>query len=115
VAQIRTLCDSFFGHLTRRTVPGGCFFAGAVVEMGTRPGPVKRRIVDFQQMFVGLVRDFAATAVEQGELIDEDPGQLAFEINGLLLAAAASFVLSDDPASLDVPRAILQRRLGGTR
>jgi AcrR family transcriptional regulator len=111
LAQIRTLCDSFFDHLTRRTFPGGCFFAGAVLEVGTRPGPVKQRIVEFQQMFVGLVRDFAVTAIEQGELVDEVPEQLAFEINGLLLAADAGFVLSDDAASLEIPRAVLRRRL----
>jgi hypothetical protein len=57
---------------------------------------VKQRIVEFQQMFVALIRDFAITA---------------FEINGLLLAADASFVLADDPASLEIPRAVLRRRL----
>ena len=111
LAQIRALCDSFFDHLTRRTFPGGCFFAGAVLEVGTRPGPVKQRIVEFQQMFVGLIRDFAVTAIEKGELVDEVPAHLAFEINGLLLAADASFVLTDDPASLEIPRAVLRRRL----
>jgi AcrR family transcriptional regulator len=115
LAQIRALCDSFFDHLTRRTFPGGCFFAGAVLEVGTRPGPVKQRIVEFQQMFVGLIRDFAITAMEQGELVDEVPAHLAFEINGLLLAADASFVLTDDPASLEIPRAVLRRRLATAR
>ena len=28
-------------HLQRRIFPGGCFFAGTALEMGTRPGPVK--------------------------------------------------------------------------
>jgi AcrR family transcriptional regulator len=113
LAQLRVLCDSFFAHLVRRTFPGGCFFAGAVLEMGTRPGPVKDRIVDFQTMFVGLVHQFAAAALEQGELIDDDPAQLAFEINGLLLAADATFVLKNDDAALDVPRAVIARRLRG--
>jgi AcrR family transcriptional regulator len=113
VAQLRVLCDSFFAHLTRRTFPGGCFFAGAVLEMGTRPGPVKERIVEFQTTFVALIQQFAATAVEQGSL-DDDPAQLAFEINGLLLAADAVFVLRDDAAALELPRAVIARRLGGS-
>ena len=39
-AQV-AVCEAFFDHLQRRTFPGGCFFAGAALEMGTRPGPVK--------------------------------------------------------------------------
>jgi AcrR family transcriptional regulator len=113
LAQLRTLCDSFFAHLLRRTFPGGCFFAGAVLEMGTRPGPVKDRIVGFQSMFVGLIQQFATDALEQGELVDDDPAQLAFEINGLLLAADATFVLQNDDSALDLPRAVLARRLRG--
>ncbi len=31
------VCDYFFDHLQRQTFPGGCFFAGAILEMGTRP------------------------------------------------------------------------------
>ena len=41
-----------------------------------------------------------------GELVDEDPSQLAFEINGLLLAADATFVLHDDDAALDAAIAL---------
>ena len=48
LAQLVAVCDAFFDHLVRHTFPGGCFFAGAVLEMGTRPGPVKERIAAFQ-------------------------------------------------------------------
>src|SRR5512141_1729643 len=48
IAQLVTLCDAFFDHLLRRTFPGGCFFAGAALEMGTRPGPVREQIAAFQ-------------------------------------------------------------------
>ena len=51
LAQLVAVCDAFFDHLARRTFPGGCFFAGAVLEMGTRPGPVKERIAAFQSGF----------------------------------------------------------------
>src|SRR3954466_12115659 len=51
LGQLVALCDAFFDHLARRTFPGGCFFAGAVLEMSTRPGPVKEQIAAFQ---VGL-------------------------------------------------------------
>ena len=111
--QLVAICDAFFDHLARRTFPGGCFFAGAALEMGTRPGPVKARIAQFQQGFVTLIRDFAVTAMQLGQLAaDEDPAQLAFELNGVILAADTNFVLHDDPGALDVARAVVRRRLG---
>jgi AcrR family transcriptional regulator len=113
LSQLVAVCESFFDHLQRRTFPGGCFFAGAALEMGTRPGPVKEAIAAFQSKFVDLLRGFAAVAIRQKELSgDEDPGRLAFELSGIILAADANFVLHDDPAILDVAREVLHRRLG---
>jgi tetracycline repressor-like protein len=81
--------------------------------MGTRPGPVKEAVAGFQAGFVDLLRGFAATAIEQHELSpDEDPRVLAFELNGIILAADADFVLHDDPAVRDLARQVVHRRLG---
>ena len=111
--QLVAVCDAFFDYLQRRTFPGGCFFAGAVVEMGTRPGPVKERVAAFQGAFVAMIRQFAVTALEHRQLpADEDPDQLAFELTGIILAANTNFVLRDDTAALDMARAIVRRRLG---
>jgi AcrR family transcriptional regulator len=113
VAQLAAVCEAFFGHLQRRTFPGGCFFASAALEMGNRPGPVRERVAAFQSQFVALIRGFAATALEQNELpASDDPDQLAFELNGIILAADTNFVLHDDPAVLDLARQIVRRRLG---
>jgi AcrR family transcriptional regulator len=113
VAQIVAVCDAFFDHLANRTFPGGCFFAGAALEMGTRPGPVKDRIAAFQMSFVGLIHQFVTTAASQGQLSeDEDVDQLTFELNGMMLAANTSFVLLGDPAPLDMARRVVRRRLG---
>ena len=111
-ARLLAVCEAFFDHLLRRTFPGGCFFASAALEMGTRPGRVKERIVTFQTRFFGLLRSFAEEAVRRGELdADEDPELLAFELNGIILAADTSFVLYDDPRALEVARAVVRRRL----
>jgi AcrR family transcriptional regulator len=112
VARLFAACDAFFDHLLRRTFPGGCFFSAASLEMGTRPGRVKDRIVLFQGNFSSLIRHFAEQAMERGELDpDEDPEQLAFEINGIILAADTNFVLRDDPQVLEVARKVVRRRL----
>jgi AcrR family transcriptional regulator len=113
VGQLVAVCDLFFDHLQRHTFPGGCFFASAVLEMGTRPGPVKERVGEFQQRFIGLILGYAAKAQELGQLAaDEDLMILVFDVNGIILAANTSFVMSDDPAMLDVARRAIRRRLG---
>jgi AcrR family transcriptional regulator len=113
LAQLVTLSDAFFAYLVRRTFPGGCFLAGAVLEMGSRPGPVKERVAAFQGRFTALIRQFVVTAIEHGELsADEDPDALTFELNGVILAANAIFVLRDDPAALDLAGTVVRRRLG---
>jgi AcrR family transcriptional regulator len=115
LAQLVAVCDGFFDHLMRRTFPGGCFFAGATLEMGTRPGPVKEQLAAFQARLSGLIRQFVATALEQHELpADEDPDALTFELNGIILAANSIFVLREDPAALDLARHVVRRRLGIT-
>jgi AcrR family transcriptional regulator len=115
LAQIVALCDAFFDHLERRTFPGGCFLAAAVLEMGTRPGPVKEQVSTFQARFTGLIRQLIGTAVEQRELPeDEDPDALTFELSGIILAANANFVLRQDPAVLMLASNIVRRRLGVT-
>ena len=112
VGQLVAVCDAFFDHLARRTFPGGCFFAGAVLEMGTRQGPVKDQIAVFQEEFTALIRQFVVTAIEQHELAaDEDPDALTFELNGIILAANANFVLRQDPAALEMAKQIVRRRL----
>jgi AcrR family transcriptional regulator len=113
LAQLVAVCEAFFDYLQRRIFPGGCFFAAAALEMGTRPGPVKERVAAWQSGFAALVRQFAVTAIEQQELpAREDPDQLAFELHGAMLAADTNFVLHDDPAVLNLARQIVRQRLG---
>jgi AcrR family transcriptional regulator len=112
-AQLVTLCDAYFDHIVRRTFPGGCFFAGAALEMGTRPGPVKERIAAFQSRITALVRQFVLAAIERGELpSDADPDALTLELNGLILAANMNFVLRQAEGAVTLARHIARQRLG---
>jgi AcrR family transcriptional regulator len=113
LGQLVTFCDAYLDHLARRTFPGGCFFAGAVLEMGTRPGPVKERIAAFQTTMSALIHGFVVEAIGQQELpAQENADALTFELNGIILAANSNFVLHDDPAVLELPRDLVHRRLG---
>jgi AcrR family transcriptional regulator len=110
--QLAAVCEAFFAHLERRTFPGGCFMASATLEMNTRPGPVGELIARYQAHFGTLIRGFAAAAVDRRELPSgEDPGRLAFELNGIMLATDTNYALHDDPAVLDLARQIVHQRL----
>lgn len=112
LGQLTAACEAFFSYVERRVFPGGCFFAATALEMGTRPGPVKDRLAAIQSDFTGLLRSFAATAVEQGELSsDENPEWLAFELHAILLGADTKFVLNDDPDVIDMARRVVSERL----
>ena len=111
--QLVAVCDSFFDYLARGTFPGGCFFAGAALEMSARPGPVHERVATFQTSFKALIHQFAVRAMELGQLADDDdPDQLTFELFGIILAANTTFVLHpEDTAALDLARQVVRRRL----
>ena len=111
--QLAAVCEAFFGHLERHTCPDGCFMASAALAMGTRTGPVRDLITTLQAQFGELIRGFAAAAVARNELpAGEDPGRLAFELNGIMLATDTNFVQHEDPAVLDLARQIVRQRLG---
>ena len=113
LGQLAAVCEAFFAHLERHTIPGGCFMASAALEMASRPGPVRDMIASFQARFGELIRGFAATARARNELpAGEDPDQLAFELNGIMLATDTNFAQHDDPAVLDLARQIVRQRLG---
>jgi AcrR family transcriptional regulator len=110
--QLVAICDAFVDYLARDTFPGGCFFAGAALEMGARPGPVNERIAAFQLSFMALIRQFVDSALERGQISDdEDPDQLTFEINGIILAANTGFVVLRDRRMLQLARQVVRRRL----
>jgi AcrR family transcriptional regulator len=113
VAQLIAFCEGYLAHIARGDMPSGCFFAGAALELGARPGPVKERVADFQAGLATHLRTFVTAAREHGELpTTEDTDLLAFEIGGFLLNGNSNYVLFGDPRALEVARNVIRRRLG---
>lgn len=110
-ARLVALVQLYVQHLRDRVFPGGCFFAGAALEMGSRPGPVRAAVADFQRRLTQLVAELIVAAQRDGLLLDEDPRALAFEITGQFLAASAGFTLTGDAGVLDLADEVLRRRL----
>ncbi|MGI5212867.1 TetR/AcrR family transcriptional regulator [Plantactinospora sp. CA-290183] len=92
-------------------LPGRCFFANTQFEFGTRPGPVRDRIVLAFAQWMALLERLATEAVAAGELDpDVDVRQLAYEIEAFGMAAVVrSQLLSSDEPYRYAHRAALDR------
>ena len=114
VERLRAACDAFLSHIERRVFPGGCFFAVAAADVGTRPGAVRDAVAAQQRDWIQLLERLARKAMEVGELDSGiDPTQLAFELNAILVSASTTFVLQGDASVFDRARAAVSRLLPG--
>ncbi|HKV18907.1 MAG TPA: TetR/AcrR family transcriptional regulator [Mycobacterium sp.] len=110
VARLHAVCEAFLSHIERRVFPGGCFFAVAAADVGTRPGPVRDAVAAQQRDWIDLLRSLAVKAVEGGELDRRvDPAQLAFELDAVLVSASTTFVLQGDATVFERARAAISR------
>ncbi|MFD6063484.1 TetR family transcriptional regulator C-terminal domain-containing protein [Rhodococcus wratislaviensis] len=111
--RLTALCESFLSYVERGVFPGGCFFAAAMAEFdGKRPGPVRDAVAECQRQWMGTLAQAAREAQQSGELCtDTDPDQLAFELEGTLLAANSYFHLFADTRYLDRARLAVRTRL----
>jgi AcrR family transcriptional regulator len=103
--QLRALVDSFLAYLERRVFPGGCFFAAVAMELDTRPGLARDRVVEVQQQWLSLLRRCFLDAQAKGEIDSSaDVAQAVFETHAALLAANFLFGLTNDPTPLTQAR-----------
>jgi AcrR family transcriptional regulator len=112
IMRLRALCDAFLAHLERDVFPGGCFFASVAAEIDTRPGPVRERALASVEDWFGQLETATRDAQAEGSVsADEDPTQIAFELDAFLLLANAEYVASGDPATFDRAREAIARVL----
>jgi AcrR family transcriptional regulator len=110
--RLLAACDAFLSHVERGVFPGGCFFAAAAAEVGTRPGPVRDSVAAQQRDWLTLLERLAREAEQLGQLDSgADPAQLAFELNALLVAANTGYILQSDPGGLGRARDAIRQRL----
>jgi AcrR family transcriptional regulator len=120
LARVLALSDAFLGHLQRRVFPGGCFFATVSVQLASRPGRARDRVLELQGRWVEQFLEALGQAVAGGELPrDTDIDQLAFEITAMLVRANFAWVVSGQARVLEQARAgirhSIERATGRTR
>jgi AcrR family transcriptional regulator len=103
--RLLALCDAWLSYHEREVMPGGCFLTTATIEYDARPGPMREAIARTMKRWLRVLEREAATAVERGELpADEDPRDVAFQLNALAAAASYGFQLQRDRTVFDRAR-----------
>jgi AcrR family transcriptional regulator len=111
--RLRALCDGFVDSIAGREWPEGCFFALVAAEVGARDGPIRDRVAEGHDQWVGLLTDNARRAVDAGELAGSiEPDRLALELSTMLTGADVAYLLHRDRTLLDGVRRVIRARLG---
>ncbi|MEV4167666.1 TetR/AcrR family transcriptional regulator [Nonomuraea dietziae] len=109
VRRVFALHESRLAFYRDGVLPGGCFFFVAQVEFDDKPGPVKDRVAQAMNDWLGYLEHTVREAVDRGEL-RADPAQLAYEIEALGEAAVTHSRLRDGPTAFaHARRAVLDR------
>ncbi|MBG9389832.1 TetR/AcrR family transcriptional regulator [Caenimonas aquaedulcis] len=81
---------AMFGNWMKRTsieIDSGCIYISGAVEFDDRTGPVRDALAGSVKTWLAAMQRAVVAAQEEGHLrSDVDPGQMLFEIHGLILA-----------------------------
>jgi AcrR family transcriptional regulator len=110
--RLAAICEAFLSHVERNVFPGGCFFASAAAEVGTRRTRVRDVIAEVYAGWSAQLADLVREAQKAGRVDrKEDPAQLAFELNSILVGANNGYILQRDPAIFERAREAIARHL----
>ncbi len=110
--RLRSLLGAYLDYVEAGTFPGGCFFASVLVEVSMQPGAVRDRLLAFLEDWLGRLEAAIRDAQSEGDIDpDEDPGQLAFELESALLLANTQFTVAQSAEPIERGRRAIERRL----
>jgi AcrR family transcriptional regulator len=96
--RVRALFERWLEWEASPSLPGGCPFVTASVELDDRPGPARDFLVRSQRDWLETIANTARAAVQEGEFDgDLDCEQFAHEANGIMLGYQHSSRLLKDP------------------
>lgn len=115
-ARLRALFDNWIAWSKLESMPGGCLFVVAGVELDDRPGPARDRYVASQKDWLGVLAGAARIAVEEKQLRKElDVEQLAHEIYSLAFGYHFTRRIGDPARAERRTRAAFERLLDDAR
>jgi AcrR family transcriptional regulator len=110
--RLHAFVDAYLRYVEQDVFPGGCFFAAALTEMNMQPGPVRDRLVAVFDSWLGTLAETVREGQAKGELDpNEDPDQLAFELEAAFFLANNQFVVKHSSEPLERARRTIEQRL----
>lgn len=99
-----------------KDLPGGCIFIAAANELDDRPGPLRDRLVGYQNDWVETLTTAARIAVSEGHFAGRvDPQQFAYDFYSILLAYHHFSRLVRDPKAEARARKAFDRLIATSR
>ena len=113
--RLVSLIASWMDYVRRREFPGGCFLTRFSAEFSSHPGRVRDALSTVKAEWLDLLAGELAAAARLGEIVEStDAGQLAFEIDALLVAGNNGMLMGND-GSLDRAEGAISARLDAVR
>ena len=114
--RMRALFEHWLAWSRDQSMPGGCIFVTAAVELDDQPGPLRDLLVRLQQDWIDLIARCARVAVEVGHFRNNlDGRRFAQELYGVLLAHYHFTRLLGDPDTEARTRAAFEHLLARSR
>lgn len=114
--RLQALFDNWINWPQRASLPGGCPIDAATREYHHQPGAMRDAVIERQKQLGRELAKAVQMAVETGELEpDTDPGQVAFELFGMLLASYSTDLLLGTAESTRRTRIAFERLIAQHR
>ena len=98
IPRVRAMFEGWLRWERDVSVPGGCVFTHAAVELDDRPGPVRDDLAVWQRTWRDMLARAAAIAVQEKHFRkDLDTQQFAFRLMGIIFVYYNSKRLLEDP------------------
>jgi AcrR family transcriptional regulator len=115
IGRLHRLYEGYLRYVETEVFPGGCFFASALAEVNTQPGPVRDHLVAFFVDWLGRIETAVHDVQAEGGIdAGEDAAQLAFEIEAALLLANAQYVVARTHEPIERAERAIAGRLAST-
>ncbi len=110
--RLWALCDRWIGHVEEQIFAGGCFFTAASFEFDSRPGPVRKAIVEAMKKWLEMLTRAVEEAQKAKHLKNDfNPAEFAFEIYSIAIGADWGYQLLDQKDALARARKTMIERL----
>lgn len=111
--RLEAMFENWLDRIVFVEIPNGCVFVSGAVEFDDKEGPVRERMVAVNRAWQGEMRKAALQAIEVGHLKPgTDPGQLVFELYGVMLSLHHDARLLRDARAVERARLSFKRTIG---